>query len=127
MLSDTAVSYNPFRRVNRRARASAPISAEDTSRFADWEISGFFLVNADGTRFRVARHGIDKINALRLAEDAAVTVLYGDFPELTDITTDRARVTDALEQVQTRGDLFSVYASVYRSGARSVLLLDYLR
>lgn len=132
MLPDTASSINPFRRAPRRPRtvdsmaadSSLPRFVED-ERFAEWTISGFYLVNAEGKRFRVARHGLDKYTALRIAKDA--TVLYGDFPELSDITNDHLRVAAAMEQIGTRGDLFSVFASVYRNGSQTVLLLDYLR
>lgn len=132
MLPDTAFSFRasrpflsrPFftRTAPQRYRLETPVQLESAT--TQWLIRDNALIGPHGQKFRVARHGIVKYEAIRLADECRV--IYGEFPNLADITDDDERLEDALSQVAPSGDLFSVYASVYRNHQQSVLLLDYL-
>lgn len=103
----------------------------DTSRLAtskptrNWLLDGASLIASDDHTFLIDRHGIDQYLASSIARHAIV--VYGDLPRLVEITGDDKRIQDALSHVSPAGDLFTVFASVYRSGSQTVLLLDYLR
>lgn len=127
MLSGVALPFRSSRlslgRSGLRFRAGAAV--EHPAVPAQWVIRGTSLFTSRWQRFRVARHGVDKYAARRLADSA--TVIYGEYPNLTDITDDRERIEQVLAQVAPSGELFTVYATIYRSGSKRALLLDYLR
>ena len=103
----------------------------DTSRLAsrvptrNWLLDGASLISTDGHNLVLDTHGIDRYLASTIAGRGIV--IYGEFPSLVEITGDTARVDEALLRVSSAGQLFTVYASVYRDGAMTALLLDHLR
>ena len=103
----------------------------DTSRLAsrvptrNWLLDGASLISTDGHNLVLDTHGIDRYLASTIAGRGIV--IYGEFPSLVEITGDTARVDEALLRVSSAGQLFTVYASVYRDGATTALLLDHLR
>lgn len=113
-------SFRGFRRTTSPDPAQVPSLGT-----GEWSVNGSTLVAPNGIAFELVRHGLEKDLASRIASRA--TVVFGDFPSLTDITGDPKRVEDAVVQASPRGELFTVYASEYRLGTETALLLDYLR
>jgi hypothetical protein len=89
-----------------------------------WEIRDNSLVSPVGKKFTLVRHGVDRYTVRQLARHAAI--VYGEFPFMMEITLNTSQVEETLAQVSPSGALFTVYASVYRRGTHTVVLLDYL-
>ena len=110
----------------RRPTASAlPKPSPIGDRTGEWSVKGSKLISPTGTTYELVRHGIEKDVATRIARRSIV--IFGDFPSLEDITGDTKRMLEAASHVSPRGELFTVYASEYRIGTQTALLLDYLR
>jgi hypothetical protein len=106
----------------RSLRATQPPAR--TARGTQWRIADRSITDPSGRVIPLIRHGVDRYTALRLVDNAVV--LNGNFPSVTDVTTELRTVQHLIDQVSTSGELFSVYASIYRDRSRTILLLDYL-
>ncbi|WP_213816883.1 hypothetical protein [Glaciihabitans sp. dw_435] len=90
-----------------------------------WRVfRGVMICPLTNLRFELVRHGLDR----HAATDAAGSsrVVFGDFPNATEITGDIRATAAALRDVTTSGAHFTNYASLYSDGAASVLLIDYI-
>jgi hypothetical protein len=93
-------------------------------RRTQWRVGTRSITDPSGRVIPLIRHGIDRYTSLRLVDNAVV--LNGNFPSVTDVTTELRTVQQLIEQVSTSGNLLTVYASLYRDRSRTILLLDYL-
>ena len=123
MIPDTILSTLP-RSPRSLARRMGRSLGREPNRAMAWQIRDHSLVSPAGKKFKLVRHGIDRYTVRQLTRHAAI--VYGEFPFMKEITLNTSEVDDALLQVSTSGDLFTIYASVYRRGSHTVVLLDYL-
>jgi hypothetical protein len=114
-LSDALKPLRAFRPAHPATQATGQ---------TQWRIADRSITDPKGHVIPLIRHGINRYTALRLVDNAVV--LKGNFPSVTDVTTELRTVQRLIEQVSTSGDLLSVYASLYRDRSRTILLLDYL-
>lgn len=129
MLLDAFVSpRRSNRRSNRRSSTTAriqPVAVDDSRTDSSrWRIERDYIAEPLGRRVPLVRHGLDRYAALELL--ATATVLHGDFPAVTEIAGDSELAQSLIGQLSTSGDLFTVFASLYRRAGRDILLLDYL-
>ena len=124
MIPDTFATSTRAPRVFARLRQKSRFRA--VKQLADgWQIKGLVLQDPSGERFKLVRHGADRHTVSQALSTSIV--LHGEFPSLEDITGNQMKVQELLSEVRTTGSLFTVYASLYRRGTQSVVLLDYLR
>lgn len=109
-----------FKRLRQKSRFRALQPATES-----WQIKELVLQDPSGQRYKLVRHGADRHTVSQVV--ATSIVLHGDFPVLNDITGDQAQLQHLLSEIRTTGSLFTVYASLYRRGTQTVVLLDYLR
>jgi len=92
----------------------------------NWHVGADSIIDrTTGREFVVRKHGLSATE-IRSSRPGTRYVL-GFIPDTTEITGDTKALQHVLSQVSTTGTHFTYYASEYRSGADSVVLLDYIR
>jgi hypothetical protein len=92
----------------------------------NWHVTADSMIDrATGREYVLRKHGLS-VHEVRNVRPGARIVL-GFIPDTTEITGDAKALREALAQLSIAGDHFTYFASEYRAGAETVVLLDYIR
>jgi len=92
----------------------------------NWHVTADSMIDeTTGREFVLRKHGLS-VHEVRNVRPGSRIVL-GFIPDTTEITGDAKALREALSHLSVAGDHFTYFASEYRAGAETVVLLDYIR